>query len=323
MSRVPPPTPLKKSKAQLIRENLVASNPTLKALIVGDIVTSLKGMQFKVLRLLSGSKQQAENDFSVFEVVELSPAAPHFVLKQSVPCLLSNSDVFDLNDPLKWVHFEVSETGHLTDRCRLLRPRQWMQETAVQRHVAACSPGLVPNVHDAWFSPVADGEQVQELRRYHLLMDLAAENFMSLTHAFATKVANTAVSSSNAMSLSNAVGITPTDATVSAHLCTKPLVLSVVRAVRRLHKTGVIHADLQPSHVLCNPWTSQVQLIDFGVSRFVEQNRNFHIDAGLDGAGPYLDFSTLQPKSGLPTVMTDWVALIRILEKELPFISST
>lgn len=269
-------------------------------------MTDLDGIQYTATRALSNSSQHAQNDFNVFEVEELSQERRHFVLKQSITMSLSDAEVVALASPFEWLRFGKTESGRLVDTSPHHLARQWLQETAIQHSIQEHAPGLAPIVRKAWFSASVHGKSPASLRRYSILMDHTPYTLVPFDTALSI------MSGGAATPHTSARGVSPQQQERPLSRI-GPLLRAISDAIQRLHAAGVVHADLQPSHIMCDPVTCTVQLIDFGVSRFTECDFNYHCDAGLDGAGIFLDFATLDTATGMATYKTDWLAFLRII----------
>ena len=46
--------------------------------------------------------------------------------------------------------------------------------------------------------------------------------------------------------------------------------MKIVNLVQQLHAIGILHADISEENIVLNPITQEVRLIDFGMSRWIE-----------------------------------------------------
>lgn len=68
-----------------------------------------------------------------------------------------------------------------------------------------------------------------------------------------------------------------------------PLALTITKILGKVHDTGVVHKDINPSNILRNPITEDVRLIDFGISSELEsEHQDASFTNALIGSLPYI-----------------------------------
>lgn len=71
--------------------------------------------------------------------------------------------------------------------------------------------------------------------------------------------------------------------------CTLPVAVEVARAVREIHRCGVIHKDLNPSNMVWNQARAQLRIIDFDLAvRATRERQQFAGLRHIEGTLPYL-----------------------------------
>lgn len=215
-----------------------------------------------------------------------SCAPPRYIFKQSRRATLTRSQLLLLQDPLKWMRCEQpSVVGgkpreicvhQKEERPDLLAPRSYLQEAQIQQSLGAS--GLAPRLIESWWEPV--GPVGSDTFQFCMLMEYV--------HG---------VSLSDALSLVNSLQVTH-------NLCQQ-----AARLIQQLHDVhGVIHGDLQRSHFHVDMEQHRVYLLDFGLSRYGQLERNLYLDLGNDGDG-YFHPPSQDPVTGLATMQSDWTAL--------------
>ena len=105
------------------------------------------------------------------------------------------------------------------------------------------------------------------------------------------------------------------------------LAIDIAQILSQLHQKRIIHKDINPSHLVLNPTTSQVKLIDFGISTVLSrENPTFRSPNALEGTLAYISPEQTGRMNRTIDYRTDFYSLgvtfYELLTGQLPFQSN-
>jgi len=106
-----------------------------------------------------------------------------------------------------------------------------------------------------------------------------------------------------------------------------PIAIGLASILAQLHQNNIIHKDIKPHHILINPKTSQVQLIDFSISsRLSRENQTVSNPTLLEGTLAYMSPEQTGRMNRSVDYRTDFYSLgvtfYEMLTGQLPFQAS-
>lgn len=101
--------------------------------------------------------------------------------------------------------------------------------------------------------------------------------------------------------------------------------INIVKSLENLHNIKIIHKDIKPHNILANLKTKDIKIIDFGISKKIENNTEERVDDTVQGTLTYIS----PEQTGRINQTTDYrsdlysfgVTLYKLFTGELPFYS--
>src|SRR5919202_1260621 len=104
------------------------------------------------------------------------------------------------------------------------------------------------------------------------------------------------------------------------------LAIKLTEILGSIHATQIIHKDINPNHIVLNPATGVVKIIDFGIAtRFVRTNPSFRNPTVLEGTLAYISPEQTGRMNRMLDYRTDFyslgVSFYELLVGQLPFVT--